>query len=49
MIDLQNIKLCSLLPPNIQDAKTRALGAAWDLQYRKLIQMRFAQAWCLLL
>ena len=39
MIDLQNIKLCSLLPPNIQDAKTRALGAAWDLQYRKLIQM----------
>ena len=39
MIDLQDVKLCSLLPPNLQDAKTRALGAAWDLQYRKLIQM----------
>ena len=39
MIDLQDVKLGRRLPPNVQDAKTRALGEAGDMQYRKLIQM----------
>ena len=38
MISLQQVGFSSLLPPNLQDAQTRALGAAWDKAFRKLVE-----------
>lgn len=37
MISLQQVSFSTLLPPNLQDAQTRALGAAWDKAFRKLV------------
>lgn len=37
MISLQQVGFSSLLPPNLQDTQTRALGAAWDKAFRKLV------------
>lgn len=37
MISLQQVSFSSLLPPNLQDTQTRALGAAWDKAFRKLV------------
>lgn len=37
MISLQQVGFSSLLPPNLQDVQTRALGAAWDQAFRKLV------------
>lgn len=37
MISLQQVGFSSLLPPNLQDTQTRALGAAWDKVFRKLV------------
>lgn len=37
MISLQQVGFSSLLPPNLQDTQTRALGAAWDKAFRKLM------------
>lgn len=38
MISLQQVSFSTLLPPNLQDAQTRALGAAWDKAFRKLVE-----------
>lgn len=39
MIKLENAQLCPLLPPNLQtDPKTRALGAAWDQEFARLVE-----------
>lgn len=38
MISLQQVSFSSLLPPNLQDTQTRALGAAWDKAFRKLVE-----------
>lgn len=38
MISLQQVSFSALLPPNLQDAQTRALGAAWDKAFRKLVE-----------
>lgn len=38
MISLQQVGFSSLLPPNLQDTQTRALGAAWDKAFRKLVE-----------
>lgn len=37
MISLQQVSFSTLLPPNLQDVQTRALGAAWDQAFRKLV------------
>lgn len=37
MISLQQVGFSSLLPPNLQDTQTRALGAAWDKAFQKLV------------
>lgn len=37
MISLQQVSFSALLPPNLQDVQTRALGAAWDKAFRKLV------------
>lgn len=37
MISLQQVSFSTLLPPNLQDTQTRALGAAWDKAFRKLV------------
>lgn len=37
MISLQQVSFSTLLPPNLQDAQTRALGAAWDKAFRRLV------------
>lgn len=37
MISLQQVGFSSLLPPNLQDVQARALGAAWDKVFRKLV------------
>lgn len=37
MISLQQVGFSSLLPPNLQDTQTRALGAAWDKAFRRLV------------
>lgn len=37
MISLQQVSFSSLLPPNLQDTQTRALGAAWDKAFRRLV------------
>ena len=37
MISLQQVGFSSLLPPNLQDTQTRALGAAWDKVFRRLV------------
>ena len=37
MISLQQVSFSILLPPNLQDVQTRALGAAWDQAFRKLV------------
>lgn len=38
MISLQQVSFSMLLPPNLQDTQTRALGAAWDKVFRKLVE-----------
>lgn len=38
MISLQQVSFSTLLPPNLQDTQTRALGAAWDKAFRKLVE-----------
>lgn len=37
MISLQQVSFSALLPPNLQDVQARALGAAWDKVFRKLV------------
>ena len=37
MISLQQVSFSALLPPNLQDVQARALGAAWDKAFRKLV------------
>ena len=37
MISLQQVGFSSLLPPNLQDVQARALGAAWDKAFRRLV------------
>lgn len=37
MISLQQVSFSALLPPNLQDVQARALGAAWDQVFRKLV------------
>lgn len=37
MISLQQVSFSTLLPPNLQDVQTRALGGAWDQAFRKLV------------
>lgn len=37
MISLQQVGFSSLLPPNLQDVQARALGAAWDKVFRRLV------------
>lgn len=38
MISLQQVSFSTLLPPNLQDVQTRALGVAWDQAFRKLVE-----------
>lgn len=37
MISLQQVSFSALLPPNLQDVQARALGAAWDKAFRRLV------------